>query len=604
MLVGKMTTIEVSQFGPIIKGRVELKPLTVFVGPNNSGKTAALQALTLWDVGWRRWNAKRKGGSSTEKRPGVVINRKDLVSIPTPSTNLLWRDLHMRDVGRPGDRRRIRNVRIQIIVDGVTNDRKWSCGLEFDYANEEAFYCRPLQVSDGKQSGRMPIPPEVAGVRVAYLPPMAGLADREFIRQPGEIGVLLGQGQTAQVMRNLCYQIYERSESGGGFPLPNGGTSGLEPVMRDAPRRRTAWQELSDQIIQLFGVKLNPPRYAGETSEITMTYIERGGAELDISSSGRGLQQTLLLLAYLYANPKTVLLLDEPDAHLEVLRQREIYHLLTTVAEQQGSQVVIASHSEVVLSEAADRDIVVAFLGPKPRRINDRSQVLKALKRIRFDDYYLAQKKGWVLYLEDSTDLAILRAFAKTSNHPAQVALESSFLYPAFNQPARVYDHFFGLREACPDLVGMAIFDRLGRRFTNKPGLVLSCWRRREIENYLAREDMLLAYARSRGPGEEFGLADAEQRAEVMKACVRELTEARATLHQPGIWSPDIKASDDFLDPLFANYFKKLGLPNQMRKANYHVLAQFVPKDKIDPEIVEKLDAIVEVAKQAKPAEE
>lgn len=44
-----MTTIQVSQFGPIARGQVELKPLTVFVGPNNSGKSyisILLYALT------------------------------------------------------------------------------------------------------------------------------------------------------------------------------------------------------------------------------------------------------------------------------------------------------------------------------------------------------------------------------------------------------------------------------------------------------------------------------------------------------------------------------------------------------------------------------
>jgi hypothetical protein len=34
------------------------------------------------------------------------------------------------------------------------------------------------------------------------------------------------------------------------------------------------------------------------------------------------------------------------------------------------------------------------------------------------------------------------------------------------------------------------------------------------------------------------------------------------------------------------------------------VLARFVRKEDIDPEVVEKLDVIVEVAKQAKPAVE
>src|SRR6185436_13825932 len=99
-----------------------------------------------------------------------------------------------------------------------------------------------------------------------------------------------------------------------------------------------------------------------------MAYRDSENCLLDISSAGRGLQQTLLLLTRLYANPKTVLLLDEPDAHLEVLRQRQIYQLLTEVAASQGSQIVAASHSEIVLNEAANRDIVVAFVG-KPHRI-------------------------------------------------------------------------------------------------------------------------------------------------------------------------------------------------------------------------------------------
>jgi hypothetical protein len=38
-----------------------------------------------------------------------------------------------------------------------------------------------------------------------------------------------------------------------------------------------------------------------------------------------------------------------------------------------------------------------------------------------------------------------------------------------------------------------------------------------------------------------------------------------------------------------------------MRKTNYHVLTKYLKKEDIDPEVSEKLDAIVEVAQQAKP---
>ena len=136
--------------------------------------------------------------------------------------------------------------------------------------------------------------------------------------------------------------------------------------------------------ISIFTTLLAPKLFP-ERAEITMAYKELSGNQLDISASGRGLQQTLLLLAHLYANPHTALLLDEPDAHLEVFRQRQTYKLITDVAEQQGSQIIAASHSEIVLNEAADKDIVIAFVG-KPHRIDDRGkQVRKALKEIGFN---------------------------------------------------------------------------------------------------------------------------------------------------------------------------------------------------------------------------
>ena len=62
-----------------------------------------------------------------------------------------------------------------------------------------------------------------------------------------------------------------------------------------------------------------------------------------------------------------------------------------------------------------------------------------------------------------------------------------------------------------------------------------------------------------------------------------------------------MKASDDLLDRLFETYFKRVGLPNLMRKSNYHELAPLVPGDLIPAELVQKLDAIVGIAESAKP---
>ena len=574
-----LTHIKIRNFKRFDDVEIELDKAVVLIGPNNSGKTTALQALALWDIGLRRWNEKRKGKSSPEKRPGVTVNRRDLFSIPVPGANLLWRDLHVRDVTRTEENGKstpkTQNVNVEIIVDGVVNGSPWSCGLEFDYANEESFYCRPLRL-DKSGKKRMPVPDDVENVRVAFLPPMSGLADREFVKQPGEVGVLIGQGQTAQVLRNLCYKIHQEKEGG-------------------------HWGDLVGHIRHLFGVELLEPLLIAERSEITMAYKDERANRLDLSSSGRGLQQTLLLLAHLYANPGAVLLLDEPDAHLEILRQRQTYNLLIQVAEQQSSQIIAASHSEVVLGEAANRDVVIAFVG-KPHRIDDRgSQVLKSLQDIGFDQYYQAEEKGWVLYVEGSTDLSILQTFAKTLDHDAQAYLERPFVkYVETNLPERAREHFFGLREAKNDLVGLALFDRLNAELQSARGLTETMWRRREIENYFCMEEVLVAYAHYDLPDDLFGLAERALREGAMTQSIAEVTKL-LEIDDLNPWSSDVKASEEVLDRVFRLYFKKLNLPLQLRKSGYHVLASMVPSDHLDPEITEKLDAVVRVARSAKP---
>ena len=203
-----LTRLSVRNFKRFDDVEIELGNPVVFVGPNNLGKTTALQALALWEIGVRRWFERRVGKTQQpEKRPGVTINRKDLLAVPVPNAKHLWRDLHVRSGSRSHGKPPTQNIRIDLVVDGVTDGKKWSCGLEFDYANEESFYCRPLQTQVDGVSRRMAVPQEAGRVRVAFLPPMSGLMAQETFLQPGKINVLIGEGQTAQVLRNLCLQI-------------------------------------------------------------------------------------------------------------------------------------------------------------------------------------------------------------------------------------------------------------------------------------------------------------------------------------------------------------------------------------------------------------
>ena len=558
---------------------IELGNPVVFIGPNNSGKTTALQALALWDVGLKRWNEHRKGKPRPERRPGVAINRRDLISVPIPSARLLWQNLRVRDVQRVNNQQRTQNIRMDIIVEGVTFGRKWTCGLEFDYANEESFYCRPLRLAEGDGEGlqRMSIPEETANLDVAFLRPMSGLASNETRLDPGAINVRVGEGRTAEVLRNLCFQVlHERQDE-------------------------ETWESICAQIRELFGVQLDEPVYIQERGEIEMNYRDSSGVSLALSSAGLGLQQTLLLLAYITARPGSILLLDEPDAHLEILRQRQIYQILTELGRKQDSQIIAASHSEIILNEAADRDVVIAFLG-MPHRIDDRggSQLLKSLRKIGFEQYYQAEQKGWVLYLEGPTNLAILQAFAEKLEHPAKDILERPFVHYVGDEPGTARHHFYGLREAKADCIGFCLFDRTDYELKHTPELREYMWKRREIENYLCHKEVLIAWAKDKGEETE-GPLFSHQWVHTMEEAIAETEKSLETLGKGSPWSPETKVSDDFLNPLFDTFFEKLNLDNLMQRTNYHTLVQYVSSDEIDAEVSDVLDAILEVANLAVP---
>ncbi|HEV2199616.1 MAG TPA: AAA family ATPase [Bryobacteraceae bacterium] len=572
-----LINLRVKNFKRLDDVEIELGRTVVFVGPNNSGKTTALQALALWETGLRKWVEKRSTKDTPEKRPGVTINRRDLIAVPVPDANLLWRDLHVRSIQRRNGKPETKNIRIDIVVSGVTEGKSWECGFEFDYANQESFYCRPLRTSEDPHPERLPVPKLVESVRVAFLPPMSGMAATEDRLPDGAVNVRIGEGRTAEVLRNLCFQIHSSSDQG-------------------------SWTALVSQIRRLFGVTLHPPEFIKERGQITMSYSDED-TELDLVSSGRGLQQTLLLLAHLYAHPKTILLLDEPDAHLEILRQRQIYQILTETAESQGCQVIAASHSEVLLNEAADRDVVVAFVG-KPHRIDDRGhQVLKSLRNIGFEHYYQAEQVGWVLYLEGSTDLAILQAFAERLDHDAKRLLEQPFIHYVGNVPAKAREHFFGLREAKPDLVGIAVFDSIPQDLIQDGPLCELKWRKRELENYLCNPETLLAFAEKLDgePGPLFESAQRERQTVAMQESIEKVAAALRVLGKPDPFSAEVKASDEFLGPVFQSYFEKLELPNMMQKTDYHTLAHLVSPEQTDPEIIATLDRIVEIAVRARP---
>jgi ABC-type cobalamin/Fe3+-siderophores transport system ATPase subunit len=574
------------------KQRIELDHPAVLIGPNNSGKTSAIQALALWSQAVKTWYDVRKD-SSAKERTATALNRLNIVAVPVKRTRFFWHNTNVRAGTK--------EIPLTITVGIEFKGQVVALPMRFRNQGDELVYCTP----DDSVVTNLEFLKHAALINVELLYPMSGLETEEPILQPGRIDVLLGQGQTAQVLRNLCLM-----------------------VAKDTP---SDWARIVQLMRRLFNVTLETPEQTTRGA-IEMRYKQLGVREaLDLSSSGRGFQQMLLIFAYLYSHKRSVLLVDEPDAHLEILRQKQVYVLLRDIAAENQSQVVMVTHSEVILDEALDNNLTLLMDG-KADDLASKKDIRNSLKHFGAEHYIKARERGYVLYVEGGTDVDMLRALAERLNHPVATDWDECInsFYVQNNYPdssldselERVEggfgitprDHFKGLCNLLPQLKGLAILDNDGhdRQGKVEGELQLTYWRRYEAENYFVTPDVLKRYAT--GNVLEPQLFDASELEvdDVLDALVLErvfdaidvdfLAWKKAPPEAARIvWEAKtqrLKLST-FAEDFFRRLAGRVGASMMLKKGELHRLIPMVEPQAIAAEVSEKLDLLHSLFKSA-----
>ncbi|MBK7003396.1 MAG: AAA family ATPase [Rhodoferax sp.] len=576
------------------KQRIELDHPAVLIGPNNCGKTSAIQALALWSQALQTWYDVRKG-SSAKERTAAPLNRLSIVAVPVQRIRFFWHNTVVR-----ADRE---DITLTLTVGIEFKGQVLALPMRFRNRGDEVVYCTP----DESVLGNLDLLAYAASIRVELLYPMSGLETEEAILQPGRIDVLLGQGQTAQVLRNLCLIVAKNTPDD--------------------------WTRIVKLMKRLFNVTLDTPQ---ETTRgaIEMRYKQPGVREaLDVSSSGRGFQQMLLIFAYLYSHKRSVLLVDEPDAHLEILRQKQVYVLLRDIAAENQSQVVMVTHSEVILDEALDKNLTLLMEG-KADDLARKPEIKNSLKHFGADHYIKARERGYVLYVEGGTDVDMLRALAERLQHPAaavwderintfyvqnnypDISLQSELerVEGGFGVTPRV--HFNGLQGLLPDLKGLAILDNDGmnRQSSVDGRLTLTYWRRYEAENYFVTPDVLRRYALGVAVAPQLFDASALEVDEVLNALVLErvFESIEADFQTWKQASPDaarlvweaktqrLKLST-FAEEFFRRLAGRVGGSMLLTKGELHRLVALVDPKSVSVEVSEKLDLLLSLFTVAAP---
>jgi Fe-S cluster assembly ATPase SufC len=466
----------------------------------------------------------------------------------------------------------------------------------FTQRDSEIIYCRPCPATAEDDAVLV----HANAIRFHLLYPMSGIETEETLLPEGRMDVLMGQGQTAQVLRNLCYKVREQDEKD----------------------KTSDWSTIARLIGRLFSVTLNAPAFVKARGSISLTYRqEHVEKALDIALAGRGLQQTLLVLAYLYLHKGSVLMIDEPDAHLEILRQRQIFEILKDVARDNRSQIVIATHSEVILDDAVDTNLTLLVNGAAVD-LATRQDMWHTLRSFGIDHYYRAKVYPRILYIEGSSDLDMLRALAKHIKHPAREILEGPLncYYTRNTSPEDTLEdrldrvggaygnyrqHFHTLKRYVPELRAIGIFDNDNRQLTDDVGQDFAAvfWKQYELENYFISPDAILRYIDDHfGRKEELFRTSYRQTAEAAiddrllkqvfdgdAAQLQEYRKASKSLRRTLL--RNVKMSS-FAEAVFHRLAKEGGMPPLLCKGDFYELVPFASADDIPTEIQDRLDLL------------
>jgi hypothetical protein len=514
----------------------------VLAGPNNMGKTTMLQAIAAWSLSLNRWKELNEFQRHGGAYTKAPIARQAFSAVPLRAFDLLWSG-------------RKYNGSIEIHID--TGD--WAITMELVADSTEQIYVRPKpDVEPSKMRN--------ASLTTVFVPAMSGLGTDEPVYQRPKVEQLLGQAKPGDVLRNL---LVEANASEG------------------------AWRALQESIKRLFGYELAPPDSTG--AHILAEYAERpGGPRFDIASAGSGFQQVLMLLAFL-----------NTDAHLHVILQDAIYGELRAVAAQKRSQLIIATHSEVIINSVEPKELCVMLHRPRLLADSDeRALLIKSLGALSNEDIILALDAPGVLYLEDYTDLQILRAWAKTLGHPAfEILTARLFWRKTVSQPRpgaagiAARDHYKALTLARDDLPGLELIDGDARGDSQSSeitghGLQRLRWRRYEIESYLVHPAALERFVEQQiGPPPHSDQAKKDLRAYLEGI----FTSGLAALSDPTNANPLVeaylekrKARTEILPPIL-DAAGLLAFPY----TRFHEIAAVMTPEEIHPEVREKLDLMM-----------
>jgi len=279
---------------------VNFEPITVLLGGNNSGKSTVLQALSIFQYCMEVTRKRKNGGFTLDTK---TIGPEEFGALPVAEPTDLWPD------SKPAG--------------AINIEAKFSNDATISFEITMSFNRFSITPALHGEAGKL-----IETTKVRYVPIHSGLALREGFLLAPERAERLRELQHGSVIRNLLWDLKEHNKE--------------------------RWKKLKEILERLYPTATLDVTFDSQVDRFISSEYQDNvlGRGLDVVVSGTGFQQVLQIFTGVLSQGSTIVLMDEPDAHLHARLQVEMMRIFADLVEGEGLQFVLASHSPYLISAA------------------------------------------------------------------------------------------------------------------------------------------------------------------------------------------------------------------------------------------------------------
>ena len=319
-----VTAIKFTNYKTFKKYSVTLANFNILVGPNNAGKSTVIGALKLLSEGIKKANS-RKPSTIRDVNNSLTLGYEiDLSQIPIATENVFYNYDDSTPAIVKFNLSNNSSIRIFFPAQGV-------CLM-----NIESDHFTVRSTKDFK---------DFVGINIGFVPVLSPVENHEQLFQREAARLAITSSKASRNFRNIWYHYGED------------------------------FNDFRDMITATWpGMDINRPELDYTQSPTTLNmFCPEDRIPREIFWAGYGFQIWCQMLTYIIKNKQaTMFIIDEPDIYLHSDLQRQLLGILKDL----GPDIVIATHSTEIVTEADINDIlIINKTYSSAKRIKDPSQL-------------------------------------------------------------------------------------------------------------------------------------------------------------------------------------------------------------------------------------